>query len=50
MKEYSITSSVLKRNEWPTLHEKCEKFYEQYDEDKIAKPYQCQIGGFHSCR
>ncbi|XP_037698492.1 protein LTV1 homolog isoform X2 [Choloepus didactylus] len=35
--EYSMTSSVMRRNEQLTLHdERFEKFYEQYDDDEIG--------------
>ncbi|XP_002714903.1 protein LTV1 homolog [Oryctolagus cuniculus] len=35
--EYSMTSSVMRRNELLTLHdERFEKFYEQYDDDEIG--------------
>ncbi|XP_006891743.1 PREDICTED: protein LTV1 homolog [Elephantulus edwardii] len=35
--EYSMTSSVMRRNEQLTLHDdRFEKFYEQYDDDEIG--------------
>ncbi|XP_069463718.1 protein LTV1 homolog [Ambystoma mexicanum] len=45
--EYSITSSVMKRNEQLTLlDERFEKFYEQFDEDEIGALDNVELEGF----
>ncbi|XP_069344008.1 protein LTV1 homolog isoform X2 [Eulemur rufifrons] len=44
--EYSMTSSVMRRNEQLTLHdERFEKFYEQYDDDEIGALDNAELGG-----
>lgn len=44
--EYSITSSVMRRNEQLTLHdERFEKFYEQYDDDEIGALDNAELEG-----
>ncbi|XP_066229176.1 protein LTV1 homolog [Saccopteryx leptura] len=45
--EYSMTSSVMRRNEQLTLHdERFEKFYEQYDDDEIGALDNAELEGF----
>ncbi|XP_076999490.1 protein LTV1 homolog isoform X2 [Tamandua tetradactyla] len=52
--EYSMTSSVMRRNEQLTLHdERFEKFYEQYDDDEIGALDSAELEGciqVDSCR
>ncbi|KAM9666256.1 protein LTV1 homolog [Trichechus inunguis] len=44
--EYSMTSSVMRRNEQLTLHdERFEKFYEQYDDDEIGALDNAELEG-----
>uniref|UniRef100_A0A8C2NL23 Protein LTV1 homolog n=1 Tax=Capra hircus TaxID=9925 RepID=A0A8C2NL23_CAPHI len=44
--EYSLTSSVMRRNEQLTLHdERFEKFYEQYDDDEIGALDNAELEG-----
>ncbi|XP_004452092.1 protein LTV1 homolog [Dasypus novemcinctus] len=44
--EYSMTSSVMRRNEQLTLHdERFEKFYEQYDDDEIGALDNAEVEG-----
>lgn len=44
--DYSITSSVMRRNEQLTLHdERFEKFYEQYDDDEIGALDNAELEG-----
>ncbi|XP_007947009.1 protein LTV1 homolog [Orycteropus afer afer] len=44
--EYSMTSSVMRRNEQLTLHdERFEKFYEQYDDDEIGALDHAELEG-----
>ncbi|XP_025722043.1 protein LTV1 homolog isoform X2 [Callorhinus ursinus] len=44
--EYSITSSVMRRNEQLTLHdERFEKFYEQYNDDEIGALDNAELEG-----
>ncbi|XP_060044666.1 protein LTV1 homolog isoform X2 [Erinaceus europaeus] len=44
--EYSMTSSVMRRNDQLTLHdERFEKFYEQYDDDEIGALDNAEVEG-----
>lgn len=44
--EYSMTSSVMRRNDQLTLHdERFEKFYEQYDDDEIGALDNAELEG-----
>lgn len=44
--DYSMTSSVMRRNEQLTLHdERFEKFYEQYDDDEIGALDNAELEG-----
>ncbi|XP_021565412.1 protein LTV1 homolog [Carlito syrichta] len=44
--QYSMTSSVMRRNEQLTLHdERFEKFYEQYDDDEIGALDNAELEG-----
>ncbi|XP_006834766.1 PREDICTED: protein LTV1 homolog [Chrysochloris asiatica] len=44
--EYSMTSSVMRRNEQLTLHDdRFEKFYEQYDDDEIGALDNAELEG-----
>ncbi|MEJ1275349.1 protein LTV1 homolog isoform X1 [Cricetulus griseus] len=44
--EYSMTSSIMRRNEQLTLHdERFEKFYEQYDDDEIGALDNAELEG-----
>uniref|UniRef100_G3SNS0 Protein LTV1 homolog n=1 Tax=Loxodonta africana TaxID=9785 RepID=G3SNS0_LOXAF len=44
--EYSMTSSVMRRNEQLTLHdERFERFYEQYDDDEIGALDNAELEG-----